>query len=210
MNNLEIYNKVKTVPDNAKKEIKAGRIKGFTDINPMWRIQQLTETFGVCGVGWYTEITNQWLEHGYSEISAFCNINLYIKMNNEWSKPIFGTGGSKFVSQESSGAYMNDEAFKMAYTDALSVACKALGFGADVYWNQIQTKYDAQKPDVSGLKSVLVKYGKYANRTLGELSKEELSELRTDKSEWLRTRAIQLFDLIYQKEDELTPIDEVF
>jgi uncharacterized protein with PIN domain len=30
----------------------------------------------------------------------------------------------------------------MAYTDAISVACKLLGFGADVYWAKDNTKYD--------------------------------------------------------------------
>ena len=36
---------------------------------------------------------------------------------------------------------MNDEAFKMAETDALSVACKKLGIGADIYWAGDNTKY---------------------------------------------------------------------
>ncbi|HCC35130.1 MAG TPA: hypothetical protein DEQ02_05645 [Ruminococcaceae bacterium] len=36
---------------------------------------------------------------------------------------------------------MSDECFKMALTDAISVSCKALGFGADVYWDKDRTKY---------------------------------------------------------------------
>ena len=42
MNNLEIYNKFSDVPVNAQKLIGAGRLKGMTDINPMWRIKVLT------------------------------------------------------------------------------------------------------------------------------------------------------------------------
>lgn len=53
MDNLELYNRVRSVPEEAKKAITAGRTKGFTDINPMWRIKKLTEEFGVCGIGWY-------------------------------------------------------------------------------------------------------------------------------------------------------------
>jgi hypothetical protein len=34
----------------------------------------------------------------------------------------------------------------MAYTDAISVACKMLGVGADVYWDKDTTKYDKQEP----------------------------------------------------------------
>ena len=37
--NLALYNALRTVPQTAKKEIQAGKLKGFTDINPMWRIK---------------------------------------------------------------------------------------------------------------------------------------------------------------------------
>ncbi|WP_254555280.1 hypothetical protein, partial [Salmonella enterica] len=33
-----------------------GRLKGMTDINPMWRIKALTEQFGPCGIGWKVEV----------------------------------------------------------------------------------------------------------------------------------------------------------
>lgn len=49
---MEIYNKARVVPGEAKKPIQAGRLKGMTDINPMYRIKTLTELFGPCGVGW--------------------------------------------------------------------------------------------------------------------------------------------------------------
>ena len=55
MENLEIYNNVKEVPKNAQKEIKAGRLKGMTDINPQWRIEKLTEVFGPVGIGWFAK-----------------------------------------------------------------------------------------------------------------------------------------------------------
>lgn len=35
----------------------------------------------------------------------------------------------------------------MALTDAISVACKALGFGADIYWEAGRTKYNAAPPE---------------------------------------------------------------
>lgn len=146
MDNMEIYEKVRKCPDNALKKIQAGRLKGKSDINPMWRIKALTENFGACGIGWYYEITKQWIEQGAKgELSAFCNINLYIKIGEEWSKPIQGTGGSAFVASEKNGLYTSDECYKMALTDAISVACKALGFAADVYWDSDSTKYSAQR-----------------------------------------------------------------
>jgi len=153
MDNLEIYNFVRAVPEEAKKTIQAGNIKGFTDINPMWRIKVLTELFGPCGFGWYSEITKQWLEAGEDgKVAAFCNINLYVKQGEEWSKPIPGTGGSSFVNIFKGSPATSDEAYKMAYTDAISVACKSLGIGADVYWEKDRTKYaeQAENPPASG------------------------------------------------------------
>lgn len=143
MDNLELYNSVRTVPNNAQKKILGGRLKGMTDINPMWRIEKLTEQFGPCGIGWKYEIAKQWNEPGANgEISAFCNVNLYVKTGDGWSEPIPGTGGSAFVTTEKNGLYTSDECYKMALTDAISVACKALGMGADVYWNKCETKYN--------------------------------------------------------------------
>lgn len=150
---LELYNKVRAVPKEALREIGAGRLKGKSDINPMWRIKTLTEHFGPCGIGWYYEITKQWLEQGANgEIAGFCNINLYIKVGDEWSKPIQGTGGSSFITREKNGPYTSDEVYKMALTDAISVACKALGFGANVYWDKDRTKYDLQSETATAAK----------------------------------------------------------
>lgn len=145
MDNMEIYNKFREVPQEAKKAIAAGRLKGFTDINPMWRIKSLTEQFGVCGFGWYYEVIEQKLENGSDgQKSAFVTIHLFIKVDGEWSKPIVGLGGSSFIANEKNGAYTSDECFKMALTDALSIACKSLGLGADVYFEKDRTKYDQE------------------------------------------------------------------
>ena len=142
--NLEYYNRLKECPDKAKRQIKGGRLAGMSDVNPMWRIMKMTEVFGMCGFGWKYEITNQWNESYGNEVKTYCNINLYVKIGNEWSAPIQGTGGSSFVSNEKSGTYVSDENYKMALTDALSVAMKALGMAADVYWEKgrdYETKY---------------------------------------------------------------------
>lgn len=139
--NLSIYEKCREVPENAKKPISAGRLKGKTDINPMWRIKKLTELFGPCGIGWYYTVETRWTEEAGGEIAAFVDINLYVKSGDEWSKPIHGTGGSMLAANEKSGLHLSDECYKMATTDAISVACKQLGIGADVYWAADNTKY---------------------------------------------------------------------
>lgn len=145
MANLDLYNKVREVPKEAQKSFNNGRFSG-TDINPMWRIKKLTEEFGICGFGWYYEITDKWLEKGQDDIiAAFVNINLFIKIGEEWSKPIQGTGGNTFVSKNKNGYQVSDECYKMALTDAISVAAKALGVGADIYFGNDRTKYDTPK-----------------------------------------------------------------
>lgn len=145
--NLHIYDIARKIPAHALKEIKAGRLKGMSDINPMYRIKKLTGLFGPCGTGWKYEIVKEWLESYGNEVKAFITINLYYKWEGEWSEAIPGTGGSSFVSQERNGAYVNDECFKMALTDAISVATKALGVAADVYYgadNKVRIKSDSK------------------------------------------------------------------
>lgn len=175
---LKIYNAVRQVPENAKKPIRGGRLSGMTDINPMWRIKTLTEQFGVCGIGWKYVITDKRLEQGANgEIAAFVDIDLYVKVDGEWSEPIPGTGGSSFVAKERNGMYTSDECFKMALTDALSVACKALGFAADVYWEKDRTKYDipqvgAEKPELTkGQIDALYKLGVSKGLTQSDIIK---------------------------------------
>lgn len=182
MNNLELYDKFRKVPETAKKNISGGRLKGMTDINPMWRIKTLTEEFGICGFGWYYEITDKWIETSMAEdeITANVKINLYVKRDNEWSKPIVGIGGSMLVVNEKNGLYVNDECYKMALTDAISVACKSLGIGADVYWNKDNTKYnDGKKNQVVTPKEKaltyrekLIIYAKEAGIPFAELAKD--------------------------------------
>lgn len=142
--NLRFYARVAHVPEEARKSIGAGRLKGKTDINPMWRIKALTETFGPCGFGWRYAITSQRFESSPDGTTkAFVDIDLYVRdpETGEWSEPIPGIGGNNFYTQEGSGWYTNDECFKSALTDAISVAAKALGMGADVYWSNDTTKY---------------------------------------------------------------------
>ena len=185
MEKMEIYNRVRSVPDEAKKAISAGRLKGMTDINPMWRIKKLTEEFGPCGIGWWTKVTDRWTETVGDETCAFVDLELYIKVGDEWSKPITGSGGSKLATKERSGIYVSDECYKMAETDALSVACKKLGIGADVYFSADRTKYsqtvdDSKKigaNDVKILIDYLQKNGISGQKIIERYRVKELSDL---------------------------------
>ena len=145
--NMRIYDAVRSVPEEAKRAITAGRLKGKTDINPMWRIKALTEQFGPCGDGWGYTIDRLWIEEGANgEKCANALISLWYKQEDGTrSEPVIGIGGNMLVANEKNGLYTSDECYKMALTDAISVACKALGFGADVYWGADRTKYTPQQ-----------------------------------------------------------------
>lgn len=185
MENLELYNKVREVPQDAKKTISAGRIKGFTDINPMWRIKCLTEQFGPCGIGWYYKTVEKWTETVGDETCAFVMIELYVLYDGKWSHPISGTGGSRLATKERSGVYVSDECYKMATTDALSVACKNLGIGAGVYWKEGKTKYDQTgsasneltNTDISALRSYMKTNGLDEKKVLEKYRLTSISQL---------------------------------
>lgn len=133
---MATWNRLKQPPPTALKTIGGGRLKGMTDINPQWRYQALTEEFGPCGEGWKYTIDELWLTNGKNgEQTAWAKINLYVRssVDGPWGDPIPGIGGSMYVVEEKSGLRTNDEAYKMAVTDALSVAFKMLGGASDIY-----------------------------------------------------------------------------
>lgn len=181
---MDLYEKFRSVPETAKREIAAGRLKGKTDINPMWRIKALTEAFGPCGIGWKYKIIREWLEPGENgEIAAFMDIELFYKLDGQWSEAIPGTGGSAFVAKERAGLYTSDECYKMALTDAISVACKALGIGADVYWQADSTKYTSSPEDDAIRAEIVARVG---NKNLADAAcmkryGKPLARLTTDE-----------------------------
>lgn len=177
--NLKIWEKYKSVPDSAMKGFDNGKFKG-TDINTMWRIKSLTEQFGICGIGWYFTIKRTWVENTPNgEQFAFAEIELFVKVNGQWSMPISGNGGNKLTRVKKDGEVStSDEAFKMAVTDALGVACRNLGFGADVYWANDRTKYTESdvsretKTETFG-GSYLFTSGKYKGKTIAEADADD-------------------------------------
>jgi hypothetical protein len=177
MSNLEIWSKVSRPPANVLKKITGGRLSGMTDVNPQWRIQVMTEVFGPVGIGWYYEIVKFWTEPGaQGEVMAFAQIALYTKAEKGWSAPIAGIGGSALVAKESGGLRANDEAFKMAVTDALSVAMKQLGVAADIYaglWDG--SKYKDAPPPKADQTPVDTKK---AEKALSDAVKKGTAELR--------------------------------
>lgn len=137
----ENYEKLRRPPTTALRQIQAGDLKGKTDINPQWRYEIMDAVYGPCGDGWKYEIVKLWdypTQDG--TILAFAHVNVYTKKGDAWSDPIPGIGGNTLLDMvkgysqgDPKRPKPNDEGYKMAVTDALSVALKMLGVGADIY-----------------------------------------------------------------------------
>ena len=146
---LELWNKFCKPPEFALKRIQGGKLRGKFDINPQWRYKALTEAFGPCGIGWKFDVVRKWTEQGANgEVLAFVDVLFYYRYEGEWAGPIHGTGGSTLVAEEKGRLVSSDEAFKMALTDALSVATKMIGVAAAVYLGQFDGKYAAEDEPV--------------------------------------------------------------
>ena len=191
--NMRFYGQVQDTPAAAQKAFNNGRFSG-TDINPMWRIKKLTEIFGPAGQGWWTQNEHYQFQpcEATGEIAVFCTLDLIVvdPETKEASKPIHGVGGNKFVLVQKGNPYCNDEAFKMAYTDAVSIACKALGFSSDIYYANDRTKYtmasDAQPANTNvpapteSLRDIVMKVDERVKKLTAGMQTEEKKTFAQD------------------------------
>ena len=178
----ENYDKMRRPPQTALRQIQAGDLKGKTDINPQWRYEIMDTVFGPCGIGWKYELVKLW-SHDCADgtVLAFAQVNVYVKQGDAWSEPIPGIGGNTLVDMvkgysqgDPKRAKPNDEGFKMATTDALSVALKMLGVAADVYMGKWDgSKYRDNPADDEGSSS--------------RPDTSELVKVKTDLIDWLNT-----------------------
>lgn len=206
MENMELFRQFEKTADEAKKTIEAGRLKGFTDINPMWRFKRLTEVFGPVGIGWKFEIKDKQIVPGADGVvSAFVDILLYYKWNGEWSEGIPGTGGSSFVAKERNGLYTSDECFKMALSDAIGTACKALGMSADIYFSKDRSKYtadqDAPETKMESFEDAVgyvINFGQYSGDTIGDIWRKDFGYIRwlngNEKTDPIIKKAISIIN----------------
>lgn len=144
MNMNEKFKLMARPPKEALNTISFGKLKGKSDINPQWRIEALTEVFGLCGVGWYYEI----LAVDYQDVvetgerMVYITIGIHVKQEDgTWSAPVIGIGGDFTIVRDKNGIHGNDEAFQMALTDALGKAAKCLGIANDIYRGKYDSKY---------------------------------------------------------------------
>jgi hypothetical protein len=154
MTNTELWDKLKRVPTEHLKGFKrAGGFSG-TAIKPMWTVHRMTEEFGPCGVGWGIGAPSFHVVPGSNnEVLVYCMVSIW---HGEKTNVVFGVGGDKVVSHVKANEQYkrperwdsDDEAFKKAFTDAVTNALKFIGTGADVHMGLFDgSKYvDEKKP----------------------------------------------------------------
>jgi hypothetical protein len=125
-----LWDRLKTTdPKHTSKFQRSGGFKG-TAIKPIWSILRMTEEFGPCGVGWGINEPKFEVVHGNDEALVFCTVSIW---HGERQNVVFGVGGDKAIGKNRNGAFTDDEAFKKAFTDAVTNAFKFVGVSADVH-----------------------------------------------------------------------------
>lgn len=159
--NLALWEKLgRTDPAHTKGFKRGGGFTG-TAIKPMWSYKRMTEEFGPCGTGWGVgEPSFQVVNGDNREILVYCTASIWY---GEDRRTVYGVGGDKIVTHIKASTQYNrperwesdDEAFKKAFTDAITNALKLIGVGADVhmglfddskYVNTLKQEFTDEKP----------------------------------------------------------------
>lgn len=138
MSKTEIWDALaKTDPNQTKGFKRAGGFSG-TAVKPIWCVKRMTEQFGACGTGWGMNEPQFQVVPGHNgEVLVYCTVSLWYGDG----KTVFGVGGDKVVTYIKANEQYgrperwenDDEAFKKAFTDALTNAMKHIGMAADIH-----------------------------------------------------------------------------
>ena len=123
----------RTDPAHTKSFKRAGGFSG-TAIKPMWVYRRMTEEFGPAGKGWGVDKPDFDVVTADDEIMVYCTVGAWYRETDDAPMHhVYGVGGDKVLGKNKNGSFTDDEAFKKAFTDALTNALKLIGVGADVH-----------------------------------------------------------------------------
>ena len=143
----------KTDPKHTKDFTRGGGFRG-TAIKPMFSYRRMTEEFGPCGQGWGIGEPSFQVVIAGEETLVYCTVSIWYEKREQ---TVFGVGGDKVAGKNKYGVQTDDEAFKKAFTDAVTNALKLIGVGADVhmgmfddskYVNTLKTEFAEQKTEL--------------------------------------------------------------
>jgi hypothetical protein len=178
-------------PKDALKKIEFGPLKGKYDINPIWRFEVMDKVVGPYGEAWGYEIVKLWTEPGSNgEVCVLALVKVVITGD---SYPSYGVGGNLLIQNTKNGLRTNDEAYKMALTDAIGVALKPYGVAADIYRGRYDTKYqtkgDVVSPElVDEIRKTLKRKNIPENRVCSKYQLSRLEDLNSDQGNAILTK----------------------
>lgn len=127
MSNTELWDLVfRTDPDHTKDFTRGGGFSG-TAIKPLYLIHKATELWGPMGGKWGAETA----EHLISDGMVFMKARLWYPADGGRAL-VEHWGGEQIIKFNKP----NDEAFKMAFTDAIGKCLVQLGFSADIHMGE--------------------------------------------------------------------------
>jgi hypothetical protein len=206
----------RTDPAHTKSFKRSGGFGG-TAIKPMWSFRRMTEEFGTCGKGWGVGKPDFQVVAGpEGEVLVFCTASIWWLEADAMGPPcgdnpihtVYGVGGDKAVGKNKFGLVTDDEAFKKAFTDAVTNALKLIGVGADVhmglfddnkYVNAIRDDFKANRvpdvvPDVQ--KHVETKYGEVDPSWRGDHRASVASTNRSGKFEDFKIELLETDSIV--------------
>lgn len=149
--NTALWDKLgKTDPSHTKQFKRSGGFSG-TAIKPMWSYRRMTEEFGPCGKGWGICKPSFDVVPAGESVMVYCTVSVWYEKQDQ---AVFGVGGDMIAGKRGNYFMVDDEAFKKAYTDAVTNALKMIGVGADVhmgmfddnkYVNTLQREFAEEK-----------------------------------------------------------------
>jgi hypothetical protein len=190
VNNLELWDKVSTIPNEFLSEITGKTYKG-TSIKPHYVIMRLTEEIGLVGDKWGYNILKEHRET-FPDDSMLHTIHLefwHKKDDNICKFTQFGA--TKYCYKSKDDRWVIDEDYaKKTLTDALLKCASYLGFGADVYLDQVdavQKKHEKELEekllaftsfnDLKAFVQSLSKDDKECNRSIIDKKAKELKSI---------------------------------
>jgi hypothetical protein len=154
MSNTKIWDALeKTDPAHTKAFQRSGGFKG-TAVKPIFCDKRMTELFGACGEGWGITKPEFDVVTAGEELLVYCTVGVW---HGKLENVVWGVGGDKVLSKSKDGHRTSDEAYKMAFTDAVGNAYKRLGMSADVhmgrfddakYVKELRQEFEPKKEEI--------------------------------------------------------------
>lgn len=134
--NMKFWESVKKTDPKRVKAITGKQYKGNSP-QPYYLVERMTESFGMCGIGWGLNIVNERMERlTDTDVLHVAVVELWYE-HHGMHGTITQIGQTKACYKTSSGSMLVDEdAPKKSVTDAMTKCMSYLGFAGDIFSGQ--------------------------------------------------------------------------